>query len=173
MLNKHMEDYKSGNRESFDEIYSLTEKLVYSICLSYMRDKLLAEDMMQETYINVMKYINQYKEGSNPSAWILKIAKNNCLNELKKRKRMNLVDESDLDVAKVEEKKETPLLDIALKILKEKELKVLLPHIIDGRKLVDIAYDLGLPEGTVRWRYNNSLSKIRKYYERSNKNEVN
>ena len=54
MLDKHMEEYKKGNESSFDEIYSLTEKLVYSICLSYMRDKLLAEDMMQETYINVM-----------------------------------------------------------------------------------------------------------------------
>ncbi len=43
---------------------------------------------------------------------------------------------------------------------------------MDNKKLVDIAKDLNIPEGTVRWKYNNSLSKIRKYLERSNVDEI-
>lgn len=172
MLDKHIENFKNGDKKSFEEIYLLTEKLVYSICLSYMKDKSLAEDMMQDTYINVIKYIDKYKIGTNPTSWIIKIAKNNCLNEIKRRKRIEIVEDTDVDLVSTDvRKKETPLLDIALKILKEKELVVLLPHIIDGKKLIDISKDLNISEGTIRWRYNNALTKIRKYVERSNEND--
>ncbi|MFA7367905.1 MAG: sigma-70 family RNA polymerase sigma factor [Bacilli bacterium] len=173
MLDKHMQNFRDGDIDALDHIYEETKNLVFSICLSYMQDYMLAEDMMQDTYIRVRKYIEKYKHNTNPKAWISKIAKNTCLNEIKKRKRINLVsDVYDMDDISDERKERTPLLDIALKILKPKELLILLPHIIDNKKLVDIAKELNIPEGTVRWKYSNSLSKIRKYLERSNLDEI-
>ncbi len=173
MLDEYMVQLRDGDIDALDHIYEETKNLVFSICLSYMQDYMLAEDMMQDTYIRVRKYIEKYKPNSNAKSWISKIAKNTCLNEIKKRKRISLVsDVYDMDNISEERKEETPLLDIALKILKPKELLILLSHIMDNKKLVDIAKDLNIPEGTVRWKYNNSLSKIRKYLERSNVDEI-
>lgn len=174
MLDVNMERLKNGDIDALDSIYEETRKLVFSVCLSYVHDYMLAEDMMQDTYINVRKYIDKYSKNTNPQAWIVTIAKNRCLNELKVRKRVDYGEEVYKVVDNHKEKKEsTPLLDLALKLLNSKELLILLPHIIDDKKLIDIAHDLNLSEGTVRWRYNNALNKLRKYIERSNKNGTN
>lgn len=179
MLDNYVKEYINGNQDAFDEIYIQTQKLVFSICLSYMKDRSLAEDMMQDAYLNAIRYISNYKLGTSIEAWLVTIAKNTCLNEIKRRKKVTyvgdyfdnaIIDESESNCNETE-KEDTPLLDIALKILNDKELIVLLPHIIDGKQLVDIAYDTNLPEGTVRWRYNNALNKIRKHIERSKKND--
>jgi len=167
-----MQALKVGNDEAFEKIYNSTCKLVYSICLSYMKDKFLAEDMMQETYLKVYSSIHQYQNNTSPNSWIVTIAKNLCINELKKRKRyVNIDMEMMDDLTDEQSNQDTPLLDIAFKILKEKELTIVLLHIIDQRKLVDIAKLLNTSEGTIRWRYNNALNKIRKYVERSKMNE--
>jgi len=178
MLEDFIKDFINGNQDAFDEIYKATDKLVFSVCLSYMKDKSLAEDMMQESYLSAFRFIKSYRLGTSFEAWICTIAKNTCINELKKRKKITYVgdyyDNAIIDESNDEEetpKEETPLLDIALKILNEKELQILLPHIIEGKQLIDIAKENKLPEGTVRWRYNNALNKIRKYVERSKNNE--
>ena len=90
MLDKYIDDLKKGDNEALEDIYNETRKLIYSICLSYMHDKMLAEDMMQETYVNVFQYAKKYKSKTNPLAWIIKICRNRCLNELKKKKRISL-----------------------------------------------------------------------------------
>ena len=157
-----MQALKVGNDEAFEKIYNSTCKLVYSICLSYMKDRFLAEDMMQETYLKVYSSIHQYQNNTSPNSWIVTIAKNLCINI-----DMEMMD----DLTDEQSNQDTPLLDIAFKILKEKELTIVLLHIIDQRKLVDIAKLLNTSEGTIRWRYNNALNKIRKYVERSKMNE--
>ena len=167
MIEEYMERLKLGEENALDSIYNKTKKLVFSICLSYVKDYMLAEDMMQDTYINVVKYIKSYKKNTNPEAWICTIAKNLCLNEIKKNKKIEYGDYA-MEVADNQNDNSTPLIDIAIKILKDSELRILLPHIIDDRKFVDIAHDLKMSEGTVRWKYNNALNKIRKYVERSN-----
>ena len=177
MLDKYIDDLKKGDNEALEDIYNETRKLIYSICLSYMHDKMLAEDMMQETYVNVFQYAKKYKSKTNPLVWIIKICRNRCLNELKKKKRISYVgDNQDYEELLIDSslpKTETPLLDISLKILSDKELEVLLPHIIDNMKLVEIASKLNIPDGTVRYRYSEALNKIRKYLERIEHNENN
>ena len=92
-----MQALKVGNDEAFEKIYNSTCKLVYSICLSYMKDRFLAEDMMQETYLKVYSSIHQYQNNTSPNSWIVTIAKNLCINELKKRKRYVNIDMEMLD----------------------------------------------------------------------------
>lgn len=170
MLNEAMERLRTGDIDSLDTIYELTRKLVFSICLSYVHDRMLAEDMMQNTYILIRKKINLFKTGTNASAWITTIAKNTCLNEIKARKKIeyyeNIPNEEET-YSEVSKSNDTPLLNIALKILKDKELFILLRHIVDEEKLIDIARDLHVPEGTIRWKYNNSLSKIRNHLNKN------
>ena len=79
-LDKYIKKLINGDASAFDEIYNQTRKSVYYAALAVLRDKALAEDVMQTTYMRVLKSIQSYTLGTNASAWIIKIAKNEALN---------------------------------------------------------------------------------------------
>jgi RNA polymerase sigma-70 factor (ECF subfamily) len=135
-----------------------------------MRDYSLAEDMMQDTFLKVKYNINYYKSGTNPKAWINSIAKNVCLNELKRRKREVFVDfnsREDLNITydmKVHD--ESGIITLVMKYLNKNESQIVLMHTLGDISLKEIAAILEKPQGTIRWQYNNSLSKLRKIIKR-------
>ena len=92
-LDKFIKKFINGDASAFDEIYNRTRKSVYYVALSILRDKALAEDIMQTTYMRVLKNIQSYTLGTNASAWIIKIAKNEAINMKKVRMREQPVDE--------------------------------------------------------------------------------
>ena len=165
MLDKHLKKLRQGDHSALTEIYNLTKDTVFSICYSYMRDYQTAQDMMQDTYVNVMRYILYYKDGTSGKAWINVIAKNLCLNELKKRKREVPTDFStreDLGGSyDTHMPDESGIIKLAKKVLNDNELKIVLMHTIGGLKFWEIANILQHPQGTVRWQYNNALKKIK------------
>lgn len=79
-LDIFIKKFINGDASAFDEIYNRTRTSVYYVALSVLRDKALAEDVMQTTYISVLKNIRSYILGTNASAWIIKIARNEALN---------------------------------------------------------------------------------------------
>jgi RNA polymerase sigma-70 factor (ECF subfamily) len=166
MINKHLTRLRQGDNSALTDIYNLTKNAVFSICYSYMRNYQTAQDLMQDTYVNIIKHILKFKDGYNGRAWIHTIAKNLCLNELKKRKRETCVDFSLRDdLAGGYEQAlpdESGIIALACKVLSDNELKIVMMHTIGGIKLKEIAQILQSPQGTVRWQYNNALNKLRK-----------
>lgn len=161
-LDQLIKKLKSGDKSAFDTLYEKTRKSVYYVALSVLRDKALAEDVMQTTYLRVLKNVDRYVFGTNVSAWIVKIAKNEALNVKKSRQREQSVDESE----------STPLygtgttddygllIDLARKTLSDDEFSILM-LVVDGYKRREISAMLDLPISTVSWTYSNSLKKMR------------
>ena len=54
-LDKFIKKFINGDTSAFDDIYNLTQKSVYYVALSILRDKALAEDVMQTTYMRMLK----------------------------------------------------------------------------------------------------------------------
>ncbi len=162
-----MQALKQGESSALEPIYNGTKKAVFAVCYSYLKDYARAEDLMQDTYVCVKRFIGGYRENTNPQAWILAIAKNLCLNELKKRGREIFVDffeRPDLvpDETEIAVRDETGIIRLAEKHLDENEFKIVMMHTIGGVTLAEIAQVFGKPQGTVRWQYNNALKKLRK-----------
>lgn len=169
MLKDEMRKLRQGDISALDNVYNSTKQAVFSLCLSYMRNYQLAEDMMQDTYINVRKYIAHYHE-DNPKAWIMKIAKNLCLNELKRRKREVSLSE-DMQIAsdyQLKTKDESGIIKLTIEILKEHEVKIVMMHSVGGVPLKEVAEIIKKPYATVRWQYANAINKLRKEIERRN-----
>lgn len=162
-LDKVIKNFINGDASAFDEIYRQTQKSVYYVALSVLRDKHLAEDVMQTTYLRVLKNIQSYTIGTNASAWIVKIAKNEALNLKKARMREEAVDEYDnltlFGVSKPDEYGE--LIDLAKRILDDDEFSILMLVTAAGYKRKEIGQMLDMPIPTVTWKYNNALSKLR------------
>ena len=85
MIEKYMNELRQGDSSALEYIYRQTSKSVFSICYSIMRNYHIAEDMMQDTFLKVRSNVDAYQKGTNAKAWINRIAKNICLNELKRR----------------------------------------------------------------------------------------
>ena len=163
MLDKYIKKFIKGDESCFDEIYRQSKKSVYFVALSILKDKHLAEDVMQTTYLKVLKNINSYTVGTNALAWIVKIAKNEALNLKKTRMREETVDEyENLTLFGTKEPdKYGELTDLAKRILDEDEFSILMLVTACGYKRREIAIMLDMPIPTVTWKYNNALLKMR------------
>lgn len=167
-LNKFIKRFINGDASAFDEIYNLTRKTVYYVALSVLRDKSLAEDVMQTTYLRVLKNIRSYTIGTNASAWIVKIAKNEAINVKKSRMREQSVDEYENSALFGVSEPDTygELTDLAKRLLPDDEFSILMLVTACGYKRKEIGKMLDIPVPTVTWKYQNALSKMRNALEK-------
>ena len=167
-LDKFIKKFMNGDASAFDEVYNRTRKSVYYVALAILRDKALAEDIIQTTYIRVLKNIQNYTLGTNASAWIIKIAKNEAINMKKVRMREQSVDEyENLTLFGVSEPDTYgELIDLAKRLLTDDEFSILMLVTACGYKRKEIGKMLDMPTPTVTWKYQNALLKIRKALEK-------
>lgn len=167
-LDKFIKKFINGDASAFDEIYNRTRKSVYYVALSILRDKTLAEDVMQTTYLRVLKNIQSYALGTNASAWIIKIAKNEAINMKKVRMREQSVDEYENPTLFGVNEPDTygELIDLAKRLLADDEFSILMLVTACGYKRKEIGKMFDMPTPTVTWKYQNALLKIRNALEK-------
>lgn len=167
-LDKFIKKFMNGDASAFDEIYNRTRKSVYYVALSILRDKALAEDVMQTTYLRVLKNIQSYALGTNASAWIIKIAKNEAINMKKVRMREQSVDEYENPALFGVNEPDTygELIDLAKRLLADDEFSILMLVTACGYKRKEIGKMFDMPTPTVTWKYQNALLKIRNALEK-------
>lgn len=167
-LDKFIRKFLNGDASAFDEIYNRTRMSVYYVALSVLRDKSLAEDVMQTAYLRVLKNIKSYALGTNAAAWIVKIAKNEAINMKKARMRELSVDERENSVIFGASEPDTygELTDLAKQLLSDDEFSILMLVTACGYKRKEIGKILDMPIPTVTWKYQNALSKMRNALEK-------
>jgi len=153
-----------GDNAAFERLYTETKRGIYSFLFSYFDNSSDCEDAMQSTYLKIKQNIGQYKENTNGLAWILQIAKNTALNELRskanyeKRKSEAVITEasyydgSDTKYA---------LMDTMKRVLDEKEQQIVILHVLWGYKHKEIAQIMNVPLGTVTSAYKRAADKLK------------
>ena len=154
-----------GDPEAFEVLYRSTEKAVYALALSILRNPHDAEDIVQETYLKVRAAAHLYVPQGKPLAWLFTITKNLCRDLLRGQSRTEAAPdgaEDDLRFSYVSDPTDRLVLEAALKALGEEERQVVLLHAASGLKHREIARDLGLPLSTVLSRYSRALKKLKR-----------
>ena len=82
---------KKGDGKAFEQIVLLTERSVYNLALSILKNKENAEDVTQETYLRLWRTVTVTDIGS-PRSYILRTARNLALDHLRKSSRSAEVD---------------------------------------------------------------------------------
>ncbi len=99
MSNKNLSDselvslYKVGNEEAFEELVGRHKSRVFTSIYLIVKDKYLAEDIMQETFIKAVNTIKngKYNEEGKFLPWIMRIAHNHSVDYFRKSKRFPVV----------------------------------------------------------------------------------
>lgn len=154
----------AADQGALSELYERIKTPVYGLALAILRDPCDAEDVMQSTFIRVWDCAGQYRPGTDARAWILKIAKNLALGQLRSRKRAGTVS-LDAVAEAAEPDAITPmldrvLLDTLLATLDDSERQIVLLHATGGYTHQEIAAVLGRPAATIRWKYSQALRKL-------------
>ena len=163
-IDKQLKKLSTGDVSAFESIYEQTRKTAYFIALSVLKERALAEDVMQSAYLNIIKNASSYRAGTNAMAWIASIVRNEALNLKKKRDREIYVDEkANLAVFGTAQTDDYGLLtDLARRLLPQDEFEILMLVAAAGYKRREIADMLGIPVSTVTWKFNCAAEKMRK-----------
>ena len=167
VLEKKIAELKSGRQEAFDYIYEHTHRAVYFSVLKIVRDKMHAEDILQETFLRAVRALDQYRTGTNFVAWIRQIGRSLAYNHLKKYRREVTTDfEADAHRYGTRETELPYIFDLAAEVLPDDEYEIVMLCQVAGYKRREAAHMLGLPIGTVTWKNNRALAKLRQILEK-------
>ncbi len=157
-----------GEQDAFQELYEASYKPLYAFLLSYTQNSEDAKDLLQETYIQILKNCPMYQEQGNPMAWMMKIAKNLFLMKCRKEKEkrdVSLEDvENELGFETISNVENRMVLDKMFELLSEEDRNLIIMHDISGLKHREIAKMLDMPLGTVIARYHRGIRKLQKEF---------
>lgn len=79
-------DYIKGNEESLNLLIKRYLKPIYNFAINYVGDDGEAQDVTQEVFVKVWRYIKRFDTNRKFKTWIFEITKNTAFDHLKKKK---------------------------------------------------------------------------------------
>jgi RNA polymerase sigma-70 factor (ECF subfamily) len=76
---------QSGDHQAFAQLYSLHKRRIYSLCLRMVGNVAEAEDMTQETFLQLHRKISTFRGDSAFSTWLHRLAINAVLMQIRKK----------------------------------------------------------------------------------------
>lgn len=160
-----MERMRSGDRSALHEVYESYIGYIYTIVLQTVSNREDAEDVTSEFFMKLWRLADTYREGNGHRAWMAAIARNMAVDLLRKTKREVLTEVMTEDASDVSVEKEV-IADMSLRqaldSLKSGEREVVHLKIMGEMTFQEIADILKIPLGTVTWRYQNAIRKLRR-----------
>lgn len=160
------------NKEAqFKEIYNQNKKKIYHLCLGYTGDTDSASDLLQETFIKVWQSLDKFRNQSQISTWIYRIAVNTCLTHLKSEKKLpkdelspHIIDQK----AEVhdEQNEQIKLLYQSISELEENE-RLIITLVLDEIPYHEIAEISGISEGNLRVKIHRIKQKLSEIYHKN------
>jgi len=148
-----------GKPAAQKQLYQEFAPVMLGICYRYTKSLPDAEDILQEGFVRVFKFLNQYNKEGELGAWIRRIMVNTALNYLKKSRKYQydlLFDNTELHIVTNEDP------EVLLQAKELAELIRQLPtgyqtifnlHAIEGFSHVEIGQLLGITDTTSRSQY--------------------
>lgn len=175
-----------GDRAAFGELYEETGRSVYFNCLKLLGNAQQAEDITQDTFMKALEKLDSLKEPENFSAWVNRIAINNCKMYFRKNphtaeeeseKIIDDTPDSELipdDYADSEEKRRI-IMNIIDTALTDEQRQTIILFYFDMMSVAEIAEIMECSVGTVTSRLSAARKKIREavlIYEKKNNDRL-
>jgi RNA polymerase sigma factor (sigma-70 family) len=75
-----------SDQQAFAELYRQTSSHLYAVALRILRESGAAEEVLQESYVNIWHHAGSYVAAkSQPLTWLTSIVRNRCLDQLRRR----------------------------------------------------------------------------------------
>lgn len=160
---------RGGVPDALGELFRRHHERVYAFCYRMVGDRATAEDVCQEVFLRVLRFRHGYRARAAFTTWLLRIARNSCLDALRRsdRERRALATQrvesevamdgrpNEEDVARVQE---------ALARLAPKDREVLVLSRYHDLPVAAIAEICGASVSAVKVRIHRALRRLRHVY---------
>lgn len=157
-----VEDVRRGNHAAFEQLVRRYEGRLMNVLLRFVRDRELARDLSQETFLRVFERLDQFDPARRFGPWLFRIGVNLALDFMRKRKRRiwpSLFSDSRADrgpdPAVADPRQAIDLEQEVRKVLEsipEKYRTVLILRDLENFSTSEISAILHRKEATIRWR---------------------
>ena len=173
--------FKSGDARAFEALVRRHRAPVFHFILRFTGQRQLAEDLLQETWLKVVRGRVAYEPKARFTTWVYAMARNLCVDSARKQthRRAESLDaprgddgpglgELIADPAGIDPERGAhaalvrPLLEQALQSLPEEQREVFVLREFSGVPFKDIAVITGTSENTVKSRMRYALEALRK-----------
>ncbi len=167
---------KDNNQNAITELYNKTYSNVYYTIKAIVKDDDAVMDILQDSYLNAFRSLDQLQDTSKFRAWIKRIAHNRAVDYLRQTKAVNFSDISKDDTNIPLEFEDTRPENLPEVIIDQNETARLMAEILDSlpsdqracvsmfyyeqMSVKEIAEELGISENTVKSRLNYGRKKI-------------
>ena len=173
---------REGREAAYRELIRRYERPVFSLVFRMLRDRELAEDLTQETFVKALNAVESYRPEFKFSSWIFKIANNAAIDHLRRRELLTLSLEGspnavtpeamEATALQIRSSTETPLqelearelggqIEAAIASLRPEYRSCILLRHVEGRAYEEIAEILDLPLGTVKTYIHRARNELR------------
>ena len=175
-----------GREPAHRELISRYERPVFSLVFRMVRDRELAEDLTQDTFVKVLSHLDRYRTDFKFSSWLFKIANNVAIDHLRRRQldtvsidgsphaastdeaessRFDVGDGAENALEEIEAKELGTAIERAIGSLRPEYRSCILLRHVEGRSYEEIATTLDLPLGTVKTYIHRARHELRRALE--------
>jgi RNA polymerase sigma-70 factor, ECF subfamily len=156
-----------GDMRALEALYRMMRVQVLAVALAVAGDWGTAEDVVQDTFVRVYSAAPGYHAQSRARAWVLTIARHLAVDAVRRRAREPAHSDVGRSASAPGGEPGGIRLDVvnALLQLGEVDRQIVVLHDMAGLTHAEVAAELGLPAGTVRWRYRVALARLRPLVE--------
>ena len=177
---------QQGRDSAFRELIRRYERPVFSLIYRMVRDRELAEDLAQDTFIKVLNHIDRYRPEFKLSSWLFKIANNVAIDHLRRRQlvtvsidgsphaqspdaveatRFDIADQQESALDEMEARELGTSIERAIASLRPEYRSCIMLRHVEGRSYEEIAATLDLPLGTVKTYIHRARYELREALE--------
>ena len=176
-----MERFRGGDSTAFARLLERHERKVFNFIFRYVQDRELANDLLQETFLRVIKGAGRYSRKARFTTWLYTIARNQCIDNLRKAKhrRAQSLDASHDDTSdgrtlmdriagkspdgyeRTDSSEITVRIETALAQLSDEQREVFVMRELQALPFKQIAEVVGVSENTIKSRMRYALENLR------------
>lgn len=153
---------ETGDAEAFSEIVRRHAGLVYGVCLRVLEDKNRAADVVQETFLQLLRQAGEIT--GSVSGWLHRVAARKAIDVVRRegRRRKREARYAATKGRATEKWNDiSEYVDEALDELDEQSREILIQHFFEGRTTTDIANEKGISQPTVSRRIESGVAELR------------
>ena len=174
--------YLKGDSKSFEALIQKHKNKIYAFILSKIRNRDLAEDIFQDTFIKVINSLQKgkYNEEGKFLPWVMRIANNLVIDYFRKSKKMRTIAPTDdFDIFDILQDGEKNIEDNLVNNQIHKDLRKLIEHLPEDQKEVlkmryyaelsfkEISESTGVSINTALGRMRYALINLRKLIDKN------
>lgn len=162
---------RRGDSNAFASLVKSVQRQVYGLCLRLLRTEAEAAEVAQETFLRAYQNLDRFDETRPFDLWVLTIARNQCLDLLRRRTKMKTDDVEDhaynlqSGEPSLEEgaiiRQERKSLEDAMATLSVDDREVLALYYVQKRTTKEIAEVMNVAPGTIMARLFRAREKLR------------